>query len=59
MQPVLSLQQNIISGTQAMTVIMPGTLATMGIMGGTWAMMEYHAWYIAYDGGLLVVRMFT
>jgi len=30
-------------------------LATMGIVGSTWATMEYHAWYIAYDGGLLVV----
>jgi len=55
MQTVLGLQWNIVSGTQAMMVFMSGTSATMGIMGGTWAMMEYCAQYITYNGGLLVV----
>jgi len=26
---------------------------------GTWAMMQYHAWYIGYDGGLLMVLLFA
>jgi len=42
---VLRLQRN----------IMPGTSATMGIIGGTQATMEYRAWYIIYDDGLLAV----